>query len=150
MIDTSDRPPKITDHQKLGKMRVSRTEPKAEKLCISARLSASILSESAASAAEAAWAANRLREEASIESASFFIACQTSADFSSAASADGLRTAATFNSALPLRRPSSIWLNTTMSRAIASPAARAPGPPARISVTRRAMVPATTTCCSAL
>ncbi|MNV87019.1 hypothetical protein D3C71_1811070 [compost metagenome] len=71
-------------------------------------------------------------------------------DCSSAASAPALRTGLMPSSSLPLRSASSTWVNTTESRASASPAAAALPPPARISVTRRAIEPTTTTCCRAL
>ncbi|MNV39360.1 hypothetical protein D3C71_1309370 [compost metagenome] len=131
-------------------MRVSRAEPNAENASNSLRLLSSILSEPLVIAAAEDCAANRLRELARMASASFFIFAHWLADCSSATCALALRTAAMPISSLPWRRPSSTWVNTTMSRASASPAPLAPGPPARISVTRRAMVPTTTTCCRPL
>ena len=136
--------------QKLGNRRVSRTEPNAEKASNSFLLASSICSEPPVRLAAAACAANRLPELARIASTSLRISSHSFCDCCSASSAAALRTGAMPRSSLPLVRPSRTWPNTTASRASASPAAAAPGPPARISVTRRAMVPATTTCCRAL
>src|SRR5690606_17235947 len=144
------RLPETTPIQKFGNTRVSRAEPKAAKASNTRLLSSSIFDEPATRLAAAVCAANRLRELARIASTSLRISFHCSCDCCRAAWAAGLRTWAMPSSSLPCIRPVSTWVNTTESRASASPAALAPGPPARISVTRRAMVPATTTCCRAL
>ena len=149
-METSAAIPDAMPSQKLGNRRVSRTEPNAENAWNRLVLSWSIWPEPLVSAAAADCAANRLRELARIASRSFFIAVHRVCEFCSAVSAAPLRTAAMPRSGLPSRRPSSTWSNSTASRPSASPAVAAPAPPARISVTRRAIVPANTTCCSAL
>ncbi|MNS63457.1 hypothetical protein D3C72_965520 [compost metagenome] len=150
MIAISDSAPDTTPIQKFGNKRVSDTEPNEENASNSLRLSVSIFAEPWPSVAAADCAANSWRELARIASASCFIASHFCCDCSSAATAAAPRTAVMPRSSLPLRSASSTCENTVMSRASASPAAAAAVPPARISVTRRAIEPATTTCCRAL
>ena len=123
---------------------LSLSEPNAVNAANRSWLSDSSRSEPAVSAAEAVCAWNRAGALDMIASRSFFMAVQRSLAWVSAATAPPLVSGCTFIDWSPARRPSSTCSNTFTSRASASPASEASAPPAWISATRRAMLPAST------